>query len=133
MSVFDHPSARGTFAYFCQVHGSDGGVGMSGTIVVQAAAAPTDTPVAPNEHGRRNEYGCGRRDGHAWGVGDSGREQYANPGGDEHSRRVCGDSAGEHCDSDTRCRGSLLLPPSCRARARAAAVRSMPPCVSRSS
>ena len=38
---FDTP---GTFAYYCQVHGAPGS-GMSGTIVVQAAAAPTETPT----------------------------------------------------------------------------------------
>ena len=46
----------GTFRYFCKIHGAAGGVGMAGTIIVQAAqvstttttAAPTTTtPAAP--------------------------------------------------------------------------------------
>ena len=41
--TFDTP---GTYAYYCRIHGAAGGVGMSGTIVVEAAAAspsPSDT------------------------------------------------------------------------------------------
>src|SRR5690242_9090756 len=39
--TFDHTfSTAGTFTYFCQVHGQV----MSGTVVVQQAAAPTSTP-----------------------------------------------------------------------------------------
>ena len=34
----------GTFPYYCQVHGAPGGVGMSGSIVVNAVTGP---PVAP--------------------------------------------------------------------------------------
>jgi plastocyanin len=46
----------GTFAYYCQNHGAPGGVAMSGTIIVQAAAAPTATntttgPTATNTSG----------------------------------------------------------------------------------
>lgn len=48
-------SAAGTFAYYCQVHGAPGGNGMSGSVVVQAAAATntatataTTTPAATN-------------------------------------------------------------------------------------
>jgi len=38
----------GTFAYYCKYHGGPGGKGMSGTIVVQAAAAqPTTAPAQP--------------------------------------------------------------------------------------
>lgn len=45
----------GTIRYYCKIHGAAGGVGMSGTIVVQAAqvttttttAAPTTTTAAP--------------------------------------------------------------------------------------
>lgn len=39
----------GTYAYYCRIHGGPGGAVMSGTIVVQAAAAtstPTSTPTA---------------------------------------------------------------------------------------
>lgn len=42
----------GTIRYFCKIHGAAGGIGMSGTIVVQAAqaitttAAPTTTTLA---------------------------------------------------------------------------------------
>lgn len=42
----------GTIRYFCKIHGAAGGIGMSGTIIVQAAqattttAAPTTTTVA---------------------------------------------------------------------------------------
>jgi plastocyanin len=50
-------NTQGTYAYYCRVHGAAGGVGMSGTIVVEAAAptststpspAPTDTPAPSN-------------------------------------------------------------------------------------
>jgi hypothetical protein len=48
---FDTP---GSFRYFCEEHGGPGGVGMSGTVSVQAAAttpsptpAPVETPTAP--------------------------------------------------------------------------------------
>ncbi len=34
---FDNP---GTFAFYCESHGGPGGVGMSGTIVIEAEAAP---------------------------------------------------------------------------------------------
>lgn len=34
------PGTSGTIPYFCRFHGAPGGVGMSGVIVVQAAAAP---------------------------------------------------------------------------------------------
>jgi LPXTG-motif cell wall-anchored protein len=38
----------GTFAYYCKYHGSKGGTGMAGSIVVAAAAAATAVPtVAP--------------------------------------------------------------------------------------
>lgn len=36
-------SSAGTFPYHCNVHGAAGGVGMSGTITVQQAAASTPT------------------------------------------------------------------------------------------
>lgn len=43
--TFDHQfNTPGSYAYYCRVHGSSGGVGMSGTIVVQAAATSTSTP-----------------------------------------------------------------------------------------
>jgi plastocyanin len=38
----------GTFAYYCQVHGAPGGTGMSGTVVVQAAATNTATATGTN-------------------------------------------------------------------------------------
>jgi LPXTG-motif cell wall-anchored protein len=37
----------GTFAFYCKYHGGPGGAGMSGTIVVQAAAAAQPTAAAP--------------------------------------------------------------------------------------
>jgi plastocyanin len=37
-------ASAGTFDYYCEVHGQAGGLGMSGTITVQAA--PTNTPPA---------------------------------------------------------------------------------------
>jgi LPXTG-motif cell wall-anchored protein len=37
----------GTFAFYCKYHGGPGGKGMSGTIVVQAAAATQPTAAAP--------------------------------------------------------------------------------------
>jgi plastocyanin len=37
-------NSAGTFDYYCEVHGGAGGLGMSGTITVQAA--PTNTPPA---------------------------------------------------------------------------------------
>lgn len=53
--TFDTP---GTYAYYCRIHGASGGVGMSGTVVVEAVAAPsetaspTDAPTAdPTEDG----------------------------------------------------------------------------------
>ena len=45
--TFSHTfGTAGSFAYYCRVHGDTAGVGMSGTIVVQAAPAATDTPTA---------------------------------------------------------------------------------------
>jgi len=45
---FSHTfSAPGTYAYFCTFHGNAQGGGMSGTVVV-AAAAPTNTPQPAN-------------------------------------------------------------------------------------
>lgn len=38
-------NAAGTFRYFCEAHGGAGGLGMSGTVIVQDAAA-TQTPMA---------------------------------------------------------------------------------------
>jgi plastocyanin len=38
-------NTAGTFVYYCQVHGGPGGVGMSGTVIVQAAL-PSDTPTS---------------------------------------------------------------------------------------
>ena len=35
----------GTFGYYCQVHGGPGGAGMSGSIVVNAAAPPPAAPI----------------------------------------------------------------------------------------
>jgi len=40
-------NTAGTFAYYCKYHGGPGGKGMSGTIVVQAAAAAQPTAAAP--------------------------------------------------------------------------------------
>jgi hypothetical protein len=45
--------SAGSFRYFCEEHGGPGGVGMSGTVTVQAAATPpeattpVETPTAP--------------------------------------------------------------------------------------
>jgi LPXTG-motif cell wall-anchored protein len=38
----------GTYAYYCKYHGARGGVGMSGTIVVKAAAAPSNPTTLPS-------------------------------------------------------------------------------------
>jgi plastocyanin len=37
----------GTYPYYCRFHGGPGGVGMSGTVVVEAAGQPTPAPAAP--------------------------------------------------------------------------------------
>jgi len=37
----------GTFAYYCKYHGSKGGTGMAGSIIVVEAAAPTAPTAAP--------------------------------------------------------------------------------------
>ena len=51
-------STAGTFAYYCQVHGAPGGNGMSGTVVVQAAAATnTATATATNTAAATNTPG----------------------------------------------------------------------------
>ena len=43
---FSHTfTTAGTFGYFCELHGAPGGIGMSGTIVVQAAAPSEPTPA----------------------------------------------------------------------------------------
>src|ERR687884_21201 len=47
-------SKAGTFAYYCKYHGGPGGKGMSGTVVVQEAAAqpqPTAAPAAAPAQG----------------------------------------------------------------------------------
>ena len=38
-------SALGTFRYYCEAHGGPGGMGMSGTVVVSARAAPRHHPA----------------------------------------------------------------------------------------
>jgi plastocyanin len=46
--TFSHAFAQpGTYAYYCRIHGAPGGIGMHGTIVVQAAAATTTAPATP--------------------------------------------------------------------------------------
>ncbi len=51
-ATFDRTfTTPGTFRYYCKIHGGPGGLGMSGTITVQAAAAtPTNTtqPTSTN-------------------------------------------------------------------------------------
>lgn len=50
----------GTFAYYCRIHGAPGGQGMSGTVVVQAAAAtntPTSTATTTNTPAATNTPG----------------------------------------------------------------------------
>ena len=42
--TFNEP---GTYPYYCRFHGGPGGVGMSGTVVVEAAAEQQPTPAAP--------------------------------------------------------------------------------------
>ena len=42
--TFNEP---GTFPYYCRFHGGPGGVGMSGTVVVEAAGEPQPAPAAP--------------------------------------------------------------------------------------
>ena len=47
-STFQHRfTTAGTFPYHCRIHGAAGGIGMSGTIVVQAVAITTTTKPAP--------------------------------------------------------------------------------------
>jgi len=42
-------NTAGTFRYFCEVHGGAGGLGMSGTVIVQdAAVTPTATATSPS-------------------------------------------------------------------------------------
>lgn len=44
--TFQHTfSEPGTYAYHCKIHGGPGGVGMAGTVVVTAAAAPDEEPA----------------------------------------------------------------------------------------
>jgi len=42
--TFDQP---GEFAYHCKIHGGEGGQGMSGVVVVRAAAQPEPAPEQP--------------------------------------------------------------------------------------
>jgi len=42
--TFNEP---GTYPYYCRFHGGPGGVGMSGTVVVEAAGGAQPTPAAP--------------------------------------------------------------------------------------
>jgi plastocyanin len=43
---FSHTfDAAGTYAYHCEIHGGEGGAGMSGTVVVEAQPAPTTAPA----------------------------------------------------------------------------------------
>lgn len=44
--VFDTP---GTYDYYCTIHGAPGGVGMAGTVVVQAEGTASPTPTATDE------------------------------------------------------------------------------------
>jgi LPXTG-motif cell wall-anchored protein len=44
----------GTYAYYCKYHGARGGVGMSGTIVVKAAAAAPSNPTTLPSTGASN-------------------------------------------------------------------------------
>jgi plastocyanin len=47
-STFQHTfDTAGTFPYHCRIHGAAGGIGMSGTIIVQAVAVTTTTKPAP--------------------------------------------------------------------------------------
>lgn len=52
--TFQHTFTEpGTYAYYCRIHGGPGGAGMSGTVVVAAAATATEAPqpeeTAPEE------------------------------------------------------------------------------------
>ena len=48
----------GTFPYHCQIHGGPGGVGMSGSIIVNAATTTTaPIPVRPPDPGRSGSIG----------------------------------------------------------------------------
>jgi plastocyanin len=38
-------ATAGTFAYFCEIHGGPGGVGMAGSITVNATAPPPGQPI----------------------------------------------------------------------------------------
>ena len=45
--TFSHTfTAAGSFPYHCKIHGAAGGLGMAGTIVVQAAASSTTTSTS---------------------------------------------------------------------------------------
>jgi hypothetical protein len=48
---FDDP---GTYPYYCEVHGGAGGVGMHGTIIVQAASTNTPAPTNTSAPGATN-------------------------------------------------------------------------------
>ena len=47
----------GTFAYHCKYHGGAGGVGMSGTVMVQAASAARTPASLPRTGGTTNSDG----------------------------------------------------------------------------
>jgi LPXTG-motif cell wall-anchored protein len=48
-------SRPGTFAYYCQVHGAAGGVGMAGAVVVQGAADDSSSTPDPAGNGSAPE------------------------------------------------------------------------------
>jgi plastocyanin len=52
-------TAVGTFRYYCELHGSSGGSGMSGTVVVNAPSGTTTSPPPPGGGGGSNNPGGG--------------------------------------------------------------------------
>lgn len=60
--VSRHFDREGTFNYHCEAHGGPGGQGMSGTIIVEAGAAPTlaNLRVRPRRLCRRKTRRCRR-------------------------------------------------------------------------
>ncbi len=52
-------TAAGTFRYYCEVHGSSGGSGMSGTVVVNAPSGTTTSPPPPGGGGGSSNPGGG--------------------------------------------------------------------------
>jgi plastocyanin len=52
-------SQPGTYPYYCEFHGTSGGVGMAGTIVVQGGQQATPTPAATGTPGATSSPATG--------------------------------------------------------------------------